>query len=140
DSRVMGDPRENFSRLPQQLIHAQPLEVMVLLDSQLLLRRKLAHLQQGINIKSVPFVGRYAARRGVRRGDVTHLLQVGHDVANGGWRKAERMAPGHGPGPDRFGRVDIVLDYRFEDLATAFVELFAHPFHRPKKPEAGKSG
>ncbi len=49
-----------------------------------------------IHVEAVGLVGRHAPGGGVRVGQVAHLLQVRHDVANGGWRKPADVASGDG--------------------------------------------
>jgi hypothetical protein len=46
------------------------------------------HLEHGVDEEAEAFLGGGAAGRGVRRGDQAEILEIGHDVADGGGGEA----------------------------------------------------
>ena len=54
-----------------------------------------------------------------RLGQVPHLLEVGHRVADRGWREAERVLLRHLTGADRLGRHGVLEEHGLEDLPRA---------------------
>ncbi len=80
-ARQAGQQRR---RLFERFIHAAADGGAARLDALALLFRDVADFEQAVDEQPQPGVGRQAAGRGVRRVEQAEILQVGHDVADGG--------------------------------------------------------
>ena len=86
--------------LPFQLL-AYPLDVAV---------AGLPVAHERVHEHAVALRRRYAARRGVRRGHETHILEISHDVANRRRTEVQPRIFGQGPRSHRLPIADIALD------------------------------
>jgi hypothetical protein len=80
------------------------------------------HLAKGVHVVAIGPVGRHAPGRGVGMGEIAHVLEVGHGVANCRGRQALNVAPRYGAGTYGLGGLHVLRDDREEHLAQALVE------------------
>ena len=92
------------------------------LDQPALVDGKIADLEERIDEEAEPELGRQAPGGGVRRVDEAELLEVGHDVADRGWRKGARQQPRDVARADRLAGLEVLVDDALEDFARAPVE------------------
>ena len=110
-------------RLLQRLRDAAAGRGAARLDALALVLGEVADLEQAVDEQFQPGVGRQPAGRGVRRVEQAEILQVGHDVADGGGRQRLGELAGERPRADRLAGLDIALDHLAQDLARALVQL-----------------
>ena len=79
-------------------------------------------LAEAVDEEPVALLGGHPAGAGVRLAQVALLLEGRHVVADGGGRHVHPGRGGDAPGPDRLGRVDVLLHHRAEDLGLSIVE------------------
>jgi hypothetical protein len=93
------------------------------LDPAALLRRQVADLQKGVDEEAQAHLRGQAAGAGVGRVDQAGVLQVGHDVPDGGRRQRHRQNPRDIARSHRLARDEVGFDDLPEDLARALVQL-----------------
>jgi hypothetical protein len=93
------------------------------LDALALLLGEVADLEQAVDEEFQPGIGRQAAGRGMRRVEQAEILQVGHDVADGGGRQRLGELAGERPRTDRLAGLDIAFDDVAQDLAGTLIQL-----------------
>ena len=93
------------------------------LDALALVLGEVADFQQAVDEQAQPGIGRQAAGRGVRGVEQAEVLQVGHDVADGGGRQGLGELAGQRPRAHRLAGLDIALDDVPQHLARALVQL-----------------
>jgi hypothetical protein len=90
-------------------------------------------LEQGVDEEAVALVGGYAPGRCVRRGDEAQILQIRHDVADGGRGEAQARIARQGTGADGLPVANVILDQGLEQqlrpLVQPFVATFCHTVH-----------
>ena len=77
-------------------------------------------LHQRLDVVAVTGVGRHAARRRVRLGDVPLFLERGHVVAHSGRGDTQLVPLDERVRADRLGRPDVLVDYVLEEPAASF--------------------
>ncbi len=85
-------------------------------------------LEQRVDEEAVALVGRNAAGGGVRRGDEAQILEVGHDVADGGRGEAQARIARQGSRADGLPVANVILDQGLEQQLRPLVESFIATF------------
>ncbi len=84
------------------------------------------HDHQRVDEKPIAPRCGHPARGSVRTGDQTHVFQVGHHVADRGWRKLESRMPGKHARAHRLTFGDVALDQRFQQMLGSGIHLGRH--------------
>lgn len=91
-------------------------------DIRPLIGRKIAHLHEGIHEEAQPRLRGQASGADMRRIDETKLLQVAHDVADGGRGKRHRQKPRQAARSERLARIEITFDDAPENFPRPLIE------------------
>ena len=92
------------------------------LDLLALLGQRLLHPQKCIDIITIPALRRDAPRAGVRLGQITEILEIGHHRSHGRRGDVDLGTAGDGMAAHRLAALDVVADDRAEHAASAIVE------------------
>ena len=76
-------------------------------------------LEQRVDEEAIALVGGHAARGGVRRADEPELLEVGHDVADGGRRQRQAGLARQRARADRLAVADVAADQHLQQVLFA---------------------
>ena len=114
------------------------------LDLRAFLGADVADLQHGIDEKAQPQLGRQPARACMRRIDEAKLLEVLHDIADGGGRQGHRQQPRQMPRADGLTVGEIGFDDMTKNLARPLVQraesghvdpqIFVRVIHEDTRP------
>ena len=89
--------------------------------------------EHGVDKEAVAPRRGHAPGRGMRAGDQAHLLEVGHNVADGGRRKLQPRRTRQGSRTYRLAVGDVAFDQGLEQGSCALVQ---HGFHCTDMPRA----
>ncbi len=115
--------RQQGRGLFQRLGHAAADGRAARLDALALLFGDVADLEQAVDEQPQAGIGRQAAGGGVRRVKQPDILQIGHDVADGGGRQGFAELAGECARADRLAGLDIALDHQPQDLTGTLAQL-----------------
>ena len=122
---VVGELRELRRRRLHEVVDLAAGARDLALEAMRVRATDLRAAHQAVDVVPVGLVGRHPARRGVGLGQIAHLLQVGHGVADRGRGEAERVLLGQLAGPDGFRRDRVFEQQGLEHLPLALVQLVA---------------
>ena len=124
DASEAGELRQQLRRGIDQRLRSVGVE-LVLQFADLALLQRLDH-EQAVDEETIAFRRRHAARRRMRAGDESHLLEIGHHVANRGRRQLEARLPRQHAGTDRLAIGDVALDQRLQQVLRAGIKHAGH--------------
>ena len=102
-----------------------------------LARSERLHREQVVHEDPVPLCGGDPAGRGVGRTDEPHLLEVGHDVADGRGTQVETGAARQRARPDRLAVPDVLLHQVLQQLLGAFTKHARPPASSHPRSDPG---
>jgi len=142
--RLRRQHQAGSARQPRQRRHGvleQPFQVFgrtraLHVDLAALGLGEVADLEDAVDEQAKPGLGRQPAGRGVRREQQPGLLQVRHDVADGGRRQVDVEPLRQRARADRLAGLEIGVDDVAQNLARAFVQFGNHRLSRslPGRP------